>query len=516
MRCNIAVVAAGLVMFVATPAQAAWHRASSPHFIIYSDQSPEKLREFAVKLERFDKAVRIARSMQDLAVGDGNRLTVFVVSNPRAVQKLAQDNTGFVAGFYIPRASGSVAFVPRSAGDGSKTDLNADTIFFHEYAHHLMMQELDRPLPAWLIEGFAEFLSTARFEADGSVGLGAAAVHRARTLFSTERLPIETMLAGNHARLNEPQRESLYGRGWLLTHYLAFEPARRGQLELYLDGIARGGNPLDAARSAFGDLKTLDKNLNAYLMRRRLAYLPISAARIPVGTIDISPLSPGAAAVIPLRMRSKRGVNAQTSGPLADEVRKVARLFPGDPLVEVTLAEAEVDTGNSAAAEAAADRALKSDPRMIEAMIYKGRAIMARAQDSRSRDDWAAARNWFIAANKADSEDPEPLMLFYESYIRAGQRPNANAIAALHYSSNLAPQDTGLRLNSAMQYLRDKKPKEARAALAPLAYNPHGQKLAEMVRGAIARIDAADSAAALATLNDGAKAGDDAPAQPGR
>lgn len=510
MRSKYAVCLAALIMSGAAPAQAAWHRASSAHFIIYADQPPAKLRDFAVKLERFDKAVRIARSMHDVPIGDGNRLTVFVVSNPRAVQKLARDKTGFVAGFYIPRASGSVAFVPRSAGDGSQTDLNADTIFFHEYAHHLMMQELDRPLPEWLIEGFAEFLSTARFEADGTVGLGAAAVHRAQTLFSADRLTIDVMLAGNHGRLDENQRESLYGRGWLLTHYLTFEPSRHGQLELYLDGIARGGNPLDAARSAFGDLKVLDKDINAYLMRRRLAYLPISASRIHVGAIDIVPLTPGAAAVIPLRMRSKRGVNAQTSGPLAEEVRRIAKLFPGDPLVEVTLSEAEVDAGNFAAAEAAADRALLADPKMIEAMIYKGRAMMARAQDSRTKGDWAAARNWFIAANKADSEDPEPLMLFYESYIRAGERPNANAIAALHYASNLAPQDTGLRLNSAMQYLRDQKPKEAKAALAPLAYNPHGRELAEMVRGAIKRIDAADPAAALATLGKGAGADPDA------
>lgn len=516
MRSRIAVLAAGLAMVVAAPADAAWHRASSAHFIIYSELSPAKLRDFAVKLERFDKAVRIARSMHDLPIGDGNRLTVFVVSNPRAVQKLAHDKTGFVAGFYIPRASGSVAFVPRSAGDGGNTDLNADTIFFHEYAHHLMMQELDRPLPEWLIEGFAEFLSTARFEADGSVGLGAAAMHRAQSLFSANRLTIDAMLSGNHPKLDEGQRESLYGRGWLLTHYLTFEASRRGQLELYLDAIARGGNPLEAARSAFGDLKVLDKDLNSYVMRRRLAYLPISASQIQVGAIDILPLTPGAAAVIPLRMRSKRGVNAQTSGPLAEEVRRVAKLFPGDPLVEVTLAEAEVDARNPAAAEAAADRALKADPKMIEAMIYKGRAIMARAQATRSKDDWAAARKWFIAANKADSEDPEPLMLFYESFVRAAEKPNANAISALHYASNLAPQDTALRLNSAMQYLRDRKPREAKAALAPLAYNPHGRELAEKVRGAIARIDAADSTAALSTLDKEAGVADDTTANPER
>ena len=182
MRLKFAVVVAGLAMFVATPAHAAWHRASSPHFIIYSDQSPEKLRAFAVKLERFDKAVRIARSMQDFPIGDGNRLTVFVLSNTGAVRKLANDKTGFVAGFYIPRASGSVAFVPRNAGEGAKTDLNADTIFFHEYAHHLMLQKAQAAYPAWLVEGFAEFYSTAKFEPDGSVGLRDAASTKTVTL----------------------------------------------------------------------------------------------------------------------------------------------------------------------------------------------------------------------------------------------------------------------------------------------------------------------------------------------
>ena len=43
---------------LAAPAGAAWHRASSPHFIIYGDEAPAKLHAFAEKLERFDKAVQ--------------------------------------------------------------------------------------------------------------------------------------------------------------------------------------------------------------------------------------------------------------------------------------------------------------------------------------------------------------------------------------------------------------------------------------------------------------------------
>jgi cobalamin biosynthesis protein CobD/CbiB len=44
--------------------------------------------------------------------------------------------------------------------------------------------------------------------------------------------------------------------------------------------------------------------------------------------------------------------------------------------------------------------------------------------------------------------------------------------AALHYASLLAPQDMTVRLNSAMQHLRDGDLKSARRTLVPIAYNP--------------------------------------------
>ena len=70
-------------------AQAAWHKASTKHFVIYSEQKPDELRVYAEKLERFDKAVRLARSMRDPEVGDGNRVTIFVVKSVDAARALA-------------------------------------------------------------------------------------------------------------------------------------------------------------------------------------------------------------------------------------------------------------------------------------------------------------------------------------------------------------------------------------------------------------------------------------------
>ena len=138
--------------------------------------------------------------------------------------------------------------------------------------------------------------------------------------------------------------------------------------------------------------------------------------------------------------------------------------------MEATLAEAELDSGNAAAAEAAADRVLKVDPKNVEALTFKGRATAERGravQGAQRHQLFEQARQIFIVANKIDTEDPEPLYDFYKSYVLEGVRPTDNAIAAMHYASDLVPQDAGLRMNSAIAYLNQNKLQEARATLAP-------------------------------------------------
>lgn len=501
--------AAAMALALPASGQAAWHEASTTHFVIYSDDDPGKLRDFATRLEMFDSAVRHARSMVQLPPGPGNRLTVFVLANTREIVRLSDRKDRDIAGFYQGRATGSVAFVPRRAGDGAKTDLDAETVFFHEYAHHLMMQELDQPYPPWLVEGFAEFLSTATFGPDGSVRLGAPALHRAWSLMRGEKIPMELMLAGNHGELSPERRASLYARGWLLTHYLTFEPSRAGQLDSYMKGIAAGQDPQKSAEAAFGDIRKLDRDIDAYLLRRRISYLQINASRIKVGPVDIRPLSAGAEQVMPLRIQSKRGVNEKTAPPLAAQVRAVAARHPTDPLVQVTLAEAEMDAGNHEAAAAAADRALAASPKLTEAMTYKGRAAMARAEKSAKDADWREARRWLLNANRLDAEDPEPLMLFYQSYVRQGLTPTRNAIDALHYASRLAPQDLGLRMTSAVQHLREGKTAEARLEIAPIAYNPHGGGISVAARRVLDLVEAGDVRAALQASSSERKSGDE-------
>jgi tetratricopeptide (TPR) repeat protein len=504
-------------LVLSAPSTAAWYRASSEHFVIYSDQSPERLKQFAENLEKFDGAVRSVRGMDDLPLSEGNRLTVYRLDTSDEVQRLIGDDSGSVLGFYDGRVSGSVAFVGPgeqsnehpvfAAGShivrtAPNTSVGENIILLHEYAHHLMMQDLRVPYPQWLVEGFAEFMSTAQFEADESVRLGLPAIHRYEGLVGGDRLPIATMLSGDYDRINGEQFESIYGRGWLLTHYLTFEPSRQGQLAAYLMALANGVPALDAAKQAFGDIGKLDRDLERYLHRGTLHFVKVPASAVSFAPVQVKELSAGGSEVMPLLIQSKNGVSANEAEALAAKVRAVEGRYPGDELVETALAEAELDAKHPDAAEKAAERALAANARDTDAMVLKGKAVAARAASVQGPDRaamFSQARKIFISANSFDREDPEPLMEFYKAYAEEGVAPTANAIAALHYASDLAPQDLGLRMDSALAYVRDGDAAKARRELVPIAYNPHGRKFAKAAKEMMAKIDAGDMKAALAS-----------------
>lgn len=487
----------------ASPVHAAWYEAESKHFEIYADESPAALESFATKLEKFDKAVRMVRAMEDPPIGDAGRVTIYVMSDAQSVSKIAVGKNSPIAGFYIPRASGSIAFVPRRTEGHELWDLTPSTVFFHEYSHHLMLQNTDAALPPWLVEGFAEFFSTAEFERDGSVHLGMPASHRAAGLFLLNKTRIEDLLSkglGDNAPGEDFER--FYGRAWLLTHYLTFDPARQGQLAKYASEVESGTDLLAAARDSFGDLQKLDRELDRYLESNRFKYINVTSPELNNVSVVIRPLRPAEAAIMPIRIRSARGVDSKTAPEVAALARAVAATYPSDPFVERELAEAEFDEKNYAAAEQAADKALAADPKLAKALIYKGRAEMELA-DSKADADWAAIRRNFLAANKVDTEDPEPLMLYYESFRRAGERPTANAIAGLQYAMVLAPQDKSLRMMAVSELINAGKFDEARKTLAPLAFDPHSSQGRDFARKMMDALAAKDPKAALAGLASG-------------
>ena len=473
MRIGLYLGAATLAL--ATPAAAQWQQASSKHFVIYGNMPTEEMSAYAKKLETFDAAARLVRKMPDPTVGDGNRVQVLVVPTMLDVNRTLGDAQAGVGGYYMGTVTGPFIITPRKTRqilDYRK--LAPETVFFHEYTHHLMLQSTNTPMPMWLTEGFAEFLANPIFNDDGSVSLGTPATHRMDALLKGRWASLGDLIGGNQMTLayNESSMAN-YAQGWLLNHYLSFDPSRRGQIDTYVGRLAKGEDSLTAARAVFGDLGTLDSQLRAYVRQKKLPSLRIESSKLTIPPVTVTRLSPGADEVMPMRIHAKTGYGRVSTAYVYGKTSDIARRYPNDLLVQRTLAEVAFDDKKYVEAEAAADAALKIDPRNTEAMIYRGRAVLARAKKAQDPTLFKQARQHFLAANKADPEDPEALYLYYRTYRAANQLAPKSAVDALGYAVALAPRDTGVAVDLVMEHMRQKNWTASADALRPIAYLPH-------------------------------------------
>ncbi len=470
------VLAALWVLMSAGAARAEWHEASSDHFLVIADQNEKDVREFTERLERFHSALMSIGSGEQAKPSPSNRVTIYVVRSSNQVRKLAGDKTGFLQGFYQPRAGGSVAFTARVEAEG-KDISQSEQILLHEYAHHVMYGATEWATPRWLSEGFAEFFSTARFERDGGVGLGLPALHRANELHYAKDVPIEALLDSDiYQKRKTKAYDEFYGRSWLLYHYLTLSGKRTGQLTTYRAALANGANEIDAAKSAFGDLALLDKELAAYLRQSKMRYVPIAADKLKVGSISVRKMRAAEAAMMPVILESKRGVNDETAKLLLPRAQAVAAEYPDDPTVLAALAEAEHDAGNYAAAVAAADKALVKSPALVNAHVQRIFALARIAEDAdEPANAWKAVRKSVTALNAVENDHPIPLIYYYRSLQASGKDISETAKHGLERALQLAPYDKGVRWQTVKQMVDDENYAIAYRTLMPLANDPHNR-----------------------------------------
>lgn len=476
------------VLVLPVTVRAAWLEASSDHFVVYANDSERDIRQFSQQLERFHAAMSALTGVSTRAPSPSNRVTVFVVSGDLEVRKLYGDRRANVGAFYIPRAGGSTAIVPRISTGTTQLD-DSMLALLHEYAHHFLMSTSRFAAPRWYAEGAAEFFASANFERDGSVGIGRPAYHRAYEL-GVSRVDVSELLDPDATRKRRGERPGFYGKSWLLVHYLTFSNERSGQLQRYLESLAQGKGMREAALGAFGDLAQLEKELNAYQKKPSMTYIRLPAADLASGAISVRALRPGEAAMMPVRLQSNRGVTLEQAQALVPEARAIAARFPEDPAVLAALAEAEHDAGNDDEAIAAADAALTRDRSQVNAYVRMGYALFRKAP---KEADPAAAfrrtRTVFLLLNQLENGHPLPLLYNYRIFLEQGEPPPADAVEGLQYAADLAPFDLSLRMLLARQLVLQGKLAEARIHLAPIAYDPHGGNVAVGAQRVMNRID---------------------------
>jgi tetratricopeptide (TPR) repeat protein len=507
------------LLFQSFGATASWHEASSEHFLIYADDSAKDVTRFAEKLERYRAAMAIVYPSTREKPSPSNRVTVYAVGSGAEVRELygrEGKNARYVEGFYRPAAGASFAIIGSVNPSAASKVSASERTLLHEYAHHYLFESAYYVTPPWFVEGFAEYFSTAKFDGDGSVGLGLAAVHRANELYYASKVSIEELLDTRaYAARKARGYDNFYARSWLLFHYLYSDKARVAQLADYLTRLNRGDAELDAARAAFGDLDALNKTLKTYVNQGRWKYWGLPPTALTTGTVTVRELGQAEAAAMPLRIRSKSGVDAKEAKEVVADARELAERYPDDPEVQAVLAEAEFDAGHDDAAIVAADNALARNPAQMNALVQKGYAMARMAHKVVGTRDWTHVRRHFASINHIEPDHPIPLYYFYLSYLQEGTVPTENAIAGLQRALEVAPYDGTLRMTAARQQIRDQHFAQAIRTLGPLAYSPHAARensALELLESARKELEISSAASAPASAEtDAASSSSDAP-----
>jgi Flp pilus assembly protein TadD len=475
-------IIAVFALLTAHPAWADWYEASSDHFVIYADDKERDIQRFAQELESYHIAMDSLTGRSAGKPSPSNRVVIYVVGGQRDIRELAGGKSRTIAGFYIPRAGGSRAFVQEIRHQEGYPHFST-IVLLHEYAHHFLTSSSRVPMPRWLGEGAAEFFAAATFNDDGSLMIGRAAQHRAGELVRADPVHVRELLDPELYKQQKSGRyDAFYGKSWMLYHYLTFSKEREGQLAQYQLNMVDGMGSLAAGEAAFGNLDALERELKSYLRGQFMTFV-INREKLAIGTVTLRKLPPGEAEIMPLVIRSQRGVNAEEAADILAEARTIATRHPQDPGVLAALAEAEFDAGNDAEAISAADRALSLDPANKNALIQKGYALFRQAPKADDRAAaFAAAMRPFEALNALENDHPLPLIYYFRSYAERGAVPPENARAALARAAELAPFDLGLQLTTAMMLITERKHSEARFFLAPIAASPHGGRAAEKAR----------------------------------
>lgn len=490
VRLMLALVTA---LVVTSPASAEWLRAESPHFIVYSRGSDDRLRQRVTQLEDFDALLRRLTGVRDNEAP--TKLEVYIVRGTRELGKV-RPVSSITAGFYAASPGAIAAFIDeRSEGDDLHT-------LYHEYAHHFMRQYFPAAYPGWYVEGFAEYLMTAKLLPD-RMELGRASRDRAVWLNTGSLLSTQRMLTFYD------QKEVLtfdvimfYAQAWLMTHYFYQDDERRAQLGRYLTAVAEGKPTIEAFTSAVAPLKEFDKALANYIRGRRILFqrAPRASAAAPP-QITVSQLKDSADDLLLLDVAVRLGPPEEEKDDLLKEVRENARKFPNDGFARKLQALAEAKLGDRGAADTILTSLMTTaadDPAL--AFIKGMRHLTAFEAGEDPAANARQAKLWLAKAHQGDPNH-NPTLYGYALSLKAGRDyASENTTNILLLARELAPQVEKITLTAAHVLMSRGMFKEALALLGPVAADVHSPGGAATAKGLIKLAEAGEKPGPLKIL----------------
>ena len=244
-----------------------WVELRTAHFVVASDGGEKTARRIA---DQFELVCRVFQStmpsarvnmgipIQILASHDAKSFAKLFPEYPSNDKKRAQPNGLFIAGpekIYIVIRTNVSGPIPYED-------------IYQNYARVILKLSY-RSLPPWLEEGYSNVYGSMTFT-DRGVRLGRTDPDDLSVLFESPLLPLDLVM---HADRTSPFASSgdkhtvYFAESHALVHFLLTDPqiASSKALDRYVDQVEHGGDSLQAARQAFGDLTQLQSGLDAYV-----------------------------------------------------------------------------------------------------------------------------------------------------------------------------------------------------------------------------------------------------------
>ena len=269
---------AGL-LFLAVPTARArdsaqhWLEVRSPHFSVITTSSEKQARHVAGQFERM-RAVFHARFPQ-IDIDPPVPIVVLAVNSE-------EDFRALEPAVYLSKGSLQLAGLFLRAPDKNYVLMRLDAsgehpyeVLYHEYTH-LILSKTEEWLPLWLSEGTAEFYQTTEIR-DREVAIGEPSKGNVYLLRQNHLLPLTTLFSVNRDSPYYREQDKgtiFYAEAWALTHYLIFQDRLQNTHKLsdYMDFARQKVDPVTAATQAFGNLKRLQADLQAYVAQSVFKY----------------------------------------------------------------------------------------------------------------------------------------------------------------------------------------------------------------------------------------------------
>lgn len=479
-----------LGLLLAQPALATWRVAETAHFRIYSEASEKKLREDAAVLEDYHRLLLMLTGRK--WPEDAPKLDIYKLSGRGQMVMLSPRIGPNVQGFYRPTDAGIVA-VSLQGSSGGQQFITGQEILLHEYAHHFMLQNASGALPAWYVEGFAEYMMTADFKPD-RVDFGGANLGRAYALQLESWLPLEQVLV----RPPKVNQQAFYAQSWLLTHYLFRMEGMKEPLRDYLKRVTGGEESVAAFKAAISDdLPGFQRKLRAYADGKNMTFSKMTRKAPAAAEIRVTTLPAAADDMLLPLVAMQLPQKAETDAANFARLKKAAAKLPDDPWAARALAVAEAISGDRSAAAAQLDALLLTLP--DDPLLLRWRAHLYRADKSGADiQDVRAARRLLARAFKVAPNDWQVLSAYARTFMAQGGALPPAVLDVLVRAHVLAPQAPGLAIQTGMALARAGEYAGAYNAIAPLAFSPHARDASQPLR------------ALLEALANGEKAGVDA------